>query len=329
MDISNFLIKLLFQQEKVAIEGFGVFSKKEQTAYIHPVTSTFSPSQFEIKFEQDATCVDNGLNNAIASELHISSEESKFKIQNWLDEVKSDLKAGKKFTIKNLGHLVPHHGNTVLFEVDLSFNFNADSFGLKTFNSKPIPTIEPASQPLQPKVQVKQRSYKWLKYSIAALIAVLILSFGFFYKDMIVGFIVKENNDQESKIDSIEILKSQIEENTSIQQNAQLDSAIQMEEVIDQNIAKSETNSIVRTAELQPYLVIAGCFKSEENASNYAETLKTKGYELAAVCGQTSGLYRVCYASFSNQAEANNFLTEIVAKGVKGSWVQFDESLSK
>lgn len=329
MDISTFIIKLLFKQDSVAIESFGFFIKKEQNAYIHPVSNTFSPPQFELKFHQDASCADNGLQNVISTELHMSNEEAKFKILNWLDEVKSDLKSGKKYTIKNLGHLVPHHGNTVLFEVDLSFNFNAENFGLKTFNAQPILTAEPTVPTMVRKIEAKKPTFNWLKYGVAAILVALVLSLGFFYKDLILGLFPNEKNVQLSQIDSTLTLQSEVDESIAIQQNAQIDSALQQEQVTDQNVANNENNTSVVARELQPYLLIAGCFKSEENASKYAETLKTKGYALAAVCGQTSGLYRVCYASFSNQTEANNFLAEIVAKGVKGSWVQFDESLSK
>ena len=385
MEINNLIVRLLLANEYLAIKNLGIFRKEFQAAYIHPVSNVASPAHYSLKFEQNQHQTDEILENEISLFMLISKSEAAEYLQKFVDLIYADLNAGKKYTLKNIGHLVYKHGNTIVFEQDTLFNFHTAAFGLKPVIASPvnkstetpdttetiavneIPPVKknqekieipakielkeekiivkeviaeaekiqqvpeitevpkPKSEESKPPVisgQEKRKSVKWIWYASAAVLVVGLAGFAYVFKDKILsqfeGKTIENVKDTVSEAEQIaKIEESQV-------QNQNLDSLMTVEENIDNQVVESEQNpSKYSTDNQKPYLLVAGCFKSESNAQNYADELVRKGFT-AELIGQTSGMNRVCFGSYSTKEEANQMLREVSSKGFKGAWVQFD-----
>ena len=81
---------------------------------------------------------------------------------------------------------------------------------------------------------------------------------------------------------------------------------------------KSQQTTKAQTGD---YLIIAGCFKSYENAENLAAKLNKQGFP-ASIQGKTpQGLHRVVYDYFSNKQKAIAELNKLTQKGKEGIWL--------
>jgi len=72
------------------------------------------------------------------------------------------------------------------------------------------------------------------------------------------------------------------------------------------------------------YYIIAGVFKSEENAERFAKGLRKKGFN-AEKFGKVGELYGVCYDNFTSKAEADTALNKIKREIDNGAWIKFIE----
>lgn len=85
------------------------------------------------------------------------------------------------------------------------------------------------------------------------------------------------------------------------------------------NTGKEDTD--IPQADRGDYLIIAGCFESVENADEFVQELKKKGYK-ASIQGTTPhGLYRVVYGVYDKRSNAVNTLNSIRANENKGAWL--------
>lgn len=327
IEINNLIVRLLINNDRLAIKNFGVFVKEYKETYIHPVSNTITPSRFELRFEQNQNQQDEILVNEISQIENSTKEEAEKTLNSFVENIYIDLKAGKKFTLKNIGHFVFKQGNSIVFEQDLQFNFYPESFGLKTIVAEPIKRVDitpPA--PIKPIISNKKKSKKWLLYTSIAAVLVVLAGLAYWQKTMITDFISPKKVEIVA-VDSNAIRESEEKRMIAEQSNMNLDSAMNAEENLDLAIENTEENggNNASISSTHPYLVVAGCFKVEQNAKNFSNDLAAKGFP-SLIVGKTSGLYRVCFGTYVSKDEANTALKDVVSKGYKGAWVQFVEN---
>ena len=80
--------------------------------------------------------------------------------------------------------------------------------------------------------------------------------------------------------------------------------------------AKTENQ---QSEELREY-VIANCFASEENATNFVKILNSKGFE-AQIIDFNGGLYRVSAGKIDNLSDFNTLQTKLEEMDISGSWI--------
>jgi hypothetical protein len=66
------------------------------------------------------------------------------------------------------------------------------------------------------------------------------------------------------------------------------------------------------------FLLVAGTFSKETNASTLVEKLKSEGFGSASMTPLSGGMYRVTAGSYDSKDAAENAKNELVAKGMKG-----------
>jgi N-acetylmuramoyl-L-alanine amidase len=109
------------------------------------------------------------------------------------------------------------------------------------------------------------------------------------------------------------------------------DAALMKDPVWRRKVAQGHANGIAKAFNLKAktanpniiYKVIAGSFKSKENAEERVEFLKTKGIEAAVVTAVISGeiWYRAQAGAFGVRANADHRLAEVQKAGVRDAYI--------
>jgi hypothetical protein len=79
---------------------------------------------------------------------------------------------------------------------------------------------------------------------------------------------------------------------------------------VDTKIAKAESS----------YYLITNCFGSEENAKNFVNYLKSKGFD-AQIVDVKNGLQRVSAGKAANSSELKNIQSKVESLDIQGSWI--------
>lgn len=335
MDVVFSLGNLLFEHDRVIVNGLGVFYTELEPASIHPVEHSFSPESKTLKFQFDENAADNLLPNSI------SLDSGNKVVEEFVQQVKIELAEGKKVQLKNIGFLFSHHTGEVLLEQDLKFNYVKRNFGLQGFIQEPVKeVVSPVTPIVTAPVHTDERKPRLGLYII--FVAAILLSIIVFWKwDYIQEFVSNDpivNHSSQTQVDTVKAVvvdetneqintigdsvingtENEIEEDSLITEIEKFDSPIEVQiedEVIE---VESYTGPI--------YHVIAGCFKSASKADRLLNNLKSLGYSEASIEGKTpNGLIRVCYASYPERSQASNYMIKLQNQGRKGVWIQKGE----
>tara|TARA_B100000963_G_C22607459_1_gene663283 strand:+ start:330 stop:1652 length:1323 start_codon:yes stop_codon:yes gene_type:complete len=160
---SYYIFSLLKHNDCVIITGFGGFILNEKSAFYNELTKTAHPPSKVISFNQRLTQNDGLLANYIAKCENISYNEACVEILKYSRKLKLELSRNKSISLPNIGDFYLNEFEKIEFKANNEFNFNKDSFGLRTFQIN----------------KIKRKSNKKLnKYAAAAVILVCIgLSF--------------------------------------------------------------------------------------------------------------------------------------------------------
>ncbi|OYT10750.1 MAG: hypothetical protein B6I18_07420 [Bacteroidetes bacterium 4572_112] len=320
-NISIHISKLLFDNERVIVSGLGYFEASEQKAYHHPVSHNYSPKSKAISFHLDKNAKDDMLAKSIAS------TDAALSISNFSKKIITELMAGKKVELANLGTLSKHEKGHIVFVQDKDFVFDKEFFGMPSFVQKPINIAEPSPIVKKEVVEEKGSSKMLLWLIISGVAASIILAFVFLKPDsnetelVEVDTPVEEIKDKEVNDD--EVIQNDTYDTDSINQT---DVAVNEAKEIEPKVEAEEVDAIQIEAPKGDYYVMAGCFKSKYKANRYLKELKNGEYPNASIKGKTpSGLIRVCYNNFANEAEAEQYMNKISQQENKELWMQLIE----
>ena len=328
MKIEKYISGLLYRYQCVSIPGFGAFLSEWQSAQIAEGHNSFVPPRKVISFNSNIKTNDGLLANHIALQEKISYETALAKIQTqvvfWLEKLQNK----EVLILENIGEVFSNSENNLVFKPNTSVNYLMDSFGLSGFNSPEIirenqtqNTIEAVSIPQQvveneileeeviedetpviPLVQTKP-STNWLKY--AAVIA-LFSSAGTYGYKMYYDYTI----DQKTIL---------VEKSVQEKVNQKLQEAT--------FVLPNPMATVDLTLEEKPnakYHVVAGAYRSEQNAEKAMKELVSQGFEAHLLTKNKYGLIPVAFGSYSNLKDAQNLKLKIKAKDSIDAWLLID-----
>jgi len=342
MDVVFYLSSLLFEHDRVVVNGLGVFTTEIEKAYIHPVEHSFSPEFVKVRFQYNENAKDDLLSKKIAT------SDAEILIENFVLKVNKELKEGKKVQLKNIGYLFAHHTGEIILEQDRSFNYVKKNFGLKAFIQEPVDKIQPKETPVVAASISKTESKKLPLGWIISIVAILLIGVLVFWQwDYLKSLmspktvaqtieVKQEATIQDKAVDNAEINTEQTEESEEAMSN---DSLIQQDQTIVAD--ESEAIAVDTVIEIVPdeeeivqkeevivdtqgpiYYVIAGCFESKTKADRLLKDLRDAGFEQAEIKGKIGRLHRVCYTTFSSRKQASDYMLKLQREGRKGVWIQ-------
>jgi hypothetical protein len=316
----------LYRYQCVGVPGFGAFLCEWQSAQVIVAQNSFVPPKKVISFNSHIKNNDGLLANHIALQEKISYENAVSKIQTqvvfWLEKLENK----ESLVLENIGEIFSNSEHNFVFKPNTAINYLTDSFGLAGFNSPEIarenqiqteiasevaPQIEsPVSidntvedeTPVIP-LNGKNRTKNWMKYAAAVAIFASAGTYG--YK-MYFDYTIEQQTS---------IVEKTVQE--KINQKLQEATFVIPNPINAVDLTLEETHT-------EKYHVVAGAFRSKQNAIKAMNDLISKGFEAHLLTENKYGLIPVAFGSFSNLNEAQNLKTEIKSKDSVEAWLLID-----
>ena len=326
MKIEKYISELLYRYQCVGVPGFGAFLCEWQSAQVIAAQNSFVPPKKVISFNSHIKNNDGLLANHIALQEKISYENAVSKIQTqvvfWLEKLENK----ESLVLENIGEIFSNSEHNFVFKPNTAINYLTDSFGLAGFNSPEIarenqiqteiasevaPQIEtPVSVDTTEEVETpviplngKNRTKNWMKYAAAVAIFASAGTYG--YKMYFDYTIEQQTSIVEKTVQ--EKINQKLQEATFVIPNPI--------NAVDLTLEASHT---------EKYHVVAGAFRSKQNAIKAMNDLISKGFEAHLLTENKYGLIPVAFGSFSNLTEAQNLKIQIKAKDSVDAWLLID-----
>lgn len=326
MKIEKYISELLYRYQCVGVPGFGAFLCEWQSAQVIVAQNSFVPPKKVISFNSHIKNNDGLLANHIALQEKISYENAVSKIQTqvvfWLEKLENK----ESLVLENIGEIFSNSEHNFVFKPNTAINYLTDSFGLAGFNSPEIArenqiqteiasevatqietpvsvdTTEEAETPVIP-LNGKNLTKNWMKYAAAVAIFASAGTYG--YKMYFDYTIEQQTSIVEKTVQ--EKINQKLQEATFVIPNPI--------NAVDLTLEASHT---------EKYHVVAGAFRSKQNAIKAMNDLISKGFEAHLLTENKYGLIPVAFGSFSNLTEAQNLKIQIKAKDSVDAWLLID-----
>ena len=293
MLIEKHISDLLYRYQCVTVPGFGAFLTETVSAHVTGSASSFFPPKKVVSFNANVKNNDGLLANHVALQEKMSYELAVIKIGDVVNEWTYLLQNRNRVVLKNIGEISVNNEMNWVFEPANTVNYLTDSFGLSSFVSPEITreVLKQEVEALEEKAPIiftpeRKKDYSYLKY--AAIFVVMLGAGGFGYKTYY---------DQQIETKALAVQKNVQEK---VQQQIQ-----QATFVINAPVEAVELSVAVPVEEKMPYHLVAGAYRSEENANKAIAELKAAGFENAKMLSMNKhNLYPVVYGSFKNLNEA-------------------------
>ena len=293
MQIEKHISDLLYRYQCVTVPGFGAFLTETVSAHVTGSASSFFPPKKVVSFNANVKNNDGLLANHVALQEKMSYELAVIKIGDVVNEWTYLLQNRNRVVFKNIGEISVNNEMNWVFEPANTVNYLTDSFGLTPFVSPEITreVLKQEVEALEEKAPIiftpeRKKDYSYLKY--AAIFVVMLGAGGFGYKTYY---------DQQIETKTLAVQKNVQEK---VQQQIQ-----QATFVISAPVEAVELSVAAPIEEKMPYHLVAGAYRSEENANKAISELKAAGFENAKMLPMNKhNLYPVVYGSFKNLNEA-------------------------
>ena len=293
MQIEKHISDLLYRYQCVTVPGFGAFLTETVSAHVTGSASSFFPPKKVVSFNANVKNNDGLLANHVALQEKMSYELAVIKIGDVVNEWTYLLQNRNRVVLKNIGEISVNNEMNWVFEPANTVNYLTDSFGLSSFVSPEITreVLKQEVEALEEKAPIiftpeRKKDYSYLKY--AAIFVVMLGAGGFGYKTYY---------DQQIETKTLAVQKNVQEK---VQQQIQ-----QATFVINAPVEAVELSVAAPVEEKMPYHLVAGAYRSEENANKAIAELKAAGFENAKMLSMNKhNLYPVVYGSFKNLNEA-------------------------
>ena len=306
MEIKSYINDLLYQYECVTIPEFGSFLTRKIPAKIS-FDGTFTPPKKEVSFNSLLKTNDGILAKHIAQKTN-SNYESILKLINkktikWIEKLEVE-----SLNFPGIGEMKLNNHGKIEFLPSNEINFYKNSFGLYSFKKNPLVNISYNKKYDQimensnnddllftPESKNKKRKMQYIKYSAIGLLIIILIGSIYFFSD---------NYLSNQKLKEIEIAQKKIKSNV---QKATFD--IGKLSKVELNVNSNNSNKVSNLSSNEKYFsVIAGSFRSINNAENKLNSLIKEGYKAEMAKKSSEGFHRVAYGRFISKKKAINLL---------------------
>ena len=300
----QYIKELLYQHECVTVPNFGAFLTRSMNILIDTDSGLFVPPRKEVSFNSLLSNNDGVLAHYIAQKEKVSFEQALRRIEKEVISWKQRLNT-QQLSFPGIGEIRLNKQKKIIFYPDGKINFDLSAFGLSSFYRKPIKNSNnklfnpPQKMEKENKENLmftpgekeeKRRPFR--KYAAIGLIGIALAGSLYYFGNQYVA---------NEKIKSMELAQKKIKSNV---QKATFD----LGSVSKMNLSFNSEPEVIKNAPLDKtyFSVVAGSFRSIENAERLLKKLILDGFQAAFTEVNPEGLYRVAYGRFVSKREALN-----------------------
>jgi hypothetical protein len=310
MKTEHYISQLLYRYQCVTVPGFGAFLTETQSAQLHENANAFYPPKKLISFNSYLKNNDGLLANHVAQAEKLSYEQAVEGIEREVAAWKNTLHENGRFTLKNIGDLTLNAEKSLVFTPAEQPNYLTDSFGLSSFISpvvkreayKEVVEAIEEKAPIQftPEVRQKRSYLKYAAIFVLALSATGSIGYKVYQDQQVQQALIVETEVQKE-------VQGKIQEATFF--------------------IESPLPPVTLTVKEQKlsYHIVAGVFRSEENADKACQELKVDGFKARRIPQNRHRLYPVVYGSYATHEEASNAMDTIRKSANKDAWLLVKE----
>ncbi|WP_010231553.1 HU domain-containing protein [Gillisia marina] len=309
MTIATYISDLLYRYECVILPGFGAFLSQKVSAEFNEKEQNFYPPKKQLSFNSQLKKNDGLLANYIAESENLGYKQAVYKIEEYVQQLQSQLESDKNFTVKNIGTFQVTKEGKLQFEPLTTSNFLAEAFGLASIPAMSVSreVLKKQVEELEEKAPIlftpeKRSASSYLKYAAIGILAIGLTGFTGLklYSNQVTNHNIAEQQAAESQ------LQQKIQQATF---------------VIDNPLPEI---TLTVTNQSGNYHIVAGAFRVEENAHQKVTELRAEGHKARYIGENKYGLHQVVYSSYPTRREAINALYK-VQKNNAGSWLLVQE----
>ena len=295
MTIFKDIVELLHNNDCVILPGFGAFVLKKKSASI--IQNKFIPPSKNVSFNSMLKENDGLLVKYISETRKTSYKKALNLVEKEVEAFNKKLTRDLLVEIESIGIFELKDENSLNFNPDLSINFDSSSFGLQSFLKDPLlKNIKTESK--------KEISFvsNYLLRNAAIFISVMGLSY--------LGYFNYTNYIDTEKLNNIAVAQNQILKKVQA-------------ETFDLGELPAISLNVSAPAIDQSsvyFSVIAGSFRSKNNAQKQLNSLISLGYKASYTTINPKGLFRVAYARLKTRKEASSLISKIKGSG-QDAWL--------
>ena len=311
MDITAFIRELLFSHDCVIVPGFGGFIGNYTPARIDKSTSTFYPPVKQISFNRNLNHNDGLLVGRISDHAKLNYGDTRNIVEEFVAGLRRKLEKGEKVVFDNIGSFINNQEGNVQFEPDRNVNYHLDSYGLESFQFSPLESYDVRKRITKhiDKDPVKRASNRKIAWRAAAVIVPLLaLMVAVPLKTDLFKTRVQSTNL--NPLANVELETNRAE----VEKSAKPDS---LPAVI--SFVEDPNTPVPVLTPAEEFSIIAGSFKSEENAAVMMKKLSEEGYTPELINGP-NGFFRVCALRCASLSEAIQ-KKDSIGRKYSGTWV--------
>ena len=300
----QYIKELLYQHECVTVPNFGAFLTRSMNILIDTDSGLFVPPRKEVSFNSLLSNNDGVLAHYIAQKEKVSFEQALRRIEKEVISWKQRLNT-QQLSFPGIGEIRLNKQKKIIFYPDGKINFDLSAFGLSSFYRKPIKNSNnklfnpPQKMEKENKENLmftpgekEEKRKPFLKYAAIGMIGIALAGSLYYFGNQYVA---------NEKIKSMELAQKKIKSNV---QKATFD----LGSVSKMNLSFNSEPEVIKNAPLDKtyFSVVAGSFRSIENAERLLKKLILDGFQAAFTEVNPEGLYRVAYGRFVSKREALN-----------------------
>jgi biopolymer transport protein ExbD len=326
--IDKHISELLYDYDCVIVPNFGGFVSNYAPAKVHPVQHTFSPPFKRIVFNKNLKNNDGLLANHIAANLNTDFPEALKHIDHFVSDVNSQLKAGKKVLIEDVGTLYWDVERNIQFEPSTK-NYLLEAFGLIQIQSPAIKRdslgkrIEKQLIDREPSALPKKKNT--LKRYVTVAIAVPLIA-ALIWIPYKTDLLKNTDHANLNPFHSQEASKPALKENAAEPVTISVDKDSTITKPIDAGAIKqpvtealvtpvsADTTAVVIEKDHAidfKFHVVAGCFQIQQNAVKYIAILQQQNIQASIIGQNEKGLYVVSCGDYATRREASSQLNNL------------------
>jgi nucleoid DNA-binding protein len=319
LDITAFIRELLFGHDCVIVPGFGGFIGNYTPARIDKATSTFHPPVKLISFNRNLNHNDGLLVGRVSEAAKINYGDARNLVEEFAEDIRRRLLKGEKVIFDNIGSFTNNQEGNVQFEPDREANYHLNSYGLTSFQVMPLEGYDVRKRILKydDKGPVRKSSVRKILWRAAVIIPLLTLAIAVPLSTDI--FRTKVQSTNLNPLASVEFENNK----EAVEKGKTADSSVPEIQPgkVNKEIIPEKGGEKIMTSEAKDevFCLIAGSFKSQDNATSLIKKLASEGY-VAEIINGPNGFYRVSALRCSDLSVAA-VKKDSIGRKYPGTWV--------